>query len=55
MFSGNTGEKIFFLGLLLSFLLLISCVSEQDDKLTVAVAANLQFAIEELVEKFSDQ
>ena len=55
MLSGDTAEKIFFLGLLLSLMILISCGSKQDDKLTVAVAANLQFVIEELVEKFSDQ
>ncbi len=55
MLSGNTSHKILSLGSLIVFFVMISCGSKQDDKLTIAVAANLQFAMEDLVVKFSDQ
>jgi molybdate transport system substrate-binding protein len=55
MRAGITSQKTLFLGLSFFLIVLISCSSKQDDKLTIAVAANLQFAIEDLVEKFSEQ
>lgn len=55
MLTGITSQKTLFLGLYFFLIVLISCRSKQDDKLTIAVAANLQFAIEDLVEKFSEQ
>jgi len=40
---------------LISFFLFISCKNQKEDTLNIAVASNMQFAIEELVTEFSKQ
>lgn len=55
MLSRILFKKIFIYGFLLVTVLLNSCSSNQKDRLTIAVAANLQFVIGELVENFKRQ
>lgn len=53
MLSRILYQKLFIYGLLIYSVLMISCSSNQKEKLTIAVAANLQFVIGELVEDFN--
>ena len=48
-------RKILFLSSILSIAFLLSCNTDHKDKLRIAVAANLQFAIQELVDDFSQR
>jgi len=48
-------RKILFLSSILSIAFLLSCNRDHKDKLRIAVAANLQFAIQELVDDFSQR
>ena len=47
-------KKIAFITAL-SFLMLLSCQEKQPEKLTIAVAANMQFAIKDLSKTFTDK
>ena len=48
-------RKILFLSSILFIAFLLSCNRDHKDKLRIAVAANLQFAIQELVDDFSQR
>ena len=48
-------RKILFLSSILFIAFLLSCNTDHKDKLRIAVAANLQFAIQELVDDFSQR
>lgn len=54
MLFKDTFFRLFFIGSVIAGLLLCSCNSRQEDKLTIAVAANLQFVIDDLVQAYSD-
>ncbi len=47
-------RKLFVLGFVISFGIFYSCGTEKKKSLTVAVASNLQFVINSLVEEFSE-
>ena len=55
MLSRIFNQKLFYFGFLIASVLLFSCSSEKKDKLTIAVASNLQFVIGELVDNFNRQ
>ena len=55
MFGTNRYRKILCSSCFLLFALLLSCNAEHKNKLRIAVAANLQFAMPELVSDFSNR
>lgn len=55
MLSIHLYRKILFLSSCILMVLLLSCNKEHKDKLRIAVAANLQFAIQELADDFSQR
>lgn len=55
MLSIHLYRKILFLSSCILMVLLLSCDKEHKDKLRIAVAANLQFAIQELADDFSQR
>lgn len=55
MLRTHLSLKIFSLSGFIFMVLLLSCQTEQKDKLRIAVAANLQFAIQDLVDNFSQK
>ncbi len=55
MLSAPLYRKILFLSSCILMVLLLSCKKEHKDKLRIAVAANLQFAIKELADDFSQR
>ncbi len=55
MFGAYFYRKIFFSSGFILLTLLFSCDVEHKNRLRIAVAANLQFAIQELVDDFSDR
>jgi len=55
MFGTNRYRQILFSGCFILFALLLACNSEHKNKLRIAVAANLQFVMPELVSDFSNR
>ena len=55
MLSTNLYRNILFSSCFFLIVLLFSCNAEHKDKLRIAVAANLQFAMQELVQDFSER
>jgi len=55
MLAINNIQKYFFSAIFIGFFLLNSCNSGPKEKMRIAVAANLQFAIDELTSRFTDQ
>ena len=55
MFGTNRYRKILCSSCFLLFAILLSCNAEHKNKLRIAVAANLQFAMPELVSDFSNR
>lgn len=55
MNQGHVRSSVFFLIIFTSLLFTVSCVKKQPGKLTIAAAANMQYAIDELIEAFSTQ